>query len=309
MIFAVTKGIHWKYICDGNNVFTASMDVRYYSSPYDSGKDNRVSIVQMSSEELLELASRSEYKILMPTKFGGKLKNLSAPGIVGGGIGAVVLGPIGAAIGASLGAFIGSANNVKEEELTEVYHRCREKIQLWQEFDLKNIERENNEKRKYINNAASRWKKYHDMQSIDLIDNLTGFEFESILMNMYNNLGYSAKLTKGGSDWGVDIIAKKEGAIFAVQAKRYSGSVGTQAVQEVFSGTKFYNATSAVVITNSRFTDSAVHLAKKLGVTLIDRSGLLDMWLRAFPQKAHPHFCIEEYERIKHKIDYLLNTR
>lgn len=219
------------------------------------------------------------------------------------------MGPLGAVIGVSLGAVIGGTNNVKEEELREVYNRCKEKISLWEQFDHNKIKHEEKAKRKYLANAAARWKKYHEMQSIDLVDTLTGLEFESIIMSMYNNLGYNAQLTKGGADWGVDIIAKKESEIFAVQAKRYSGSVGTQAVQEVFSGAKFYNATSAVVITNSGFTGSAVHLAKRLGVTLVDRSGLLDMWLKAFPQNPHPNFSFEEYEKIKNKIDSLINKK
>jgi hypothetical protein len=308
MIFAIGNSVNWKYICCDSTVFTAARDVRYYSSPYDSGKDNRISIVRTDADSLLKLAENQKLNVLAPTKFAKKLQNSASPLLVGGGIGGIVLGPVGAAIGASLGAFIGSANNVKEEELRDVFQRCQRAALTWEDYDTRKLQNELVEKEKYLKLAISKWNKYYKLQSMSSIDNLTGFEFEVSLLRMYKNLGFEANLTKGGSDWGVDIIAKKDNSIYAIQAKRYNSPVGTQAVQEIFSGAKYYNANNAVLVTNSRFTDSAIHLAKKLEVSLVDRIKLVSLWSNAFPQQKIPEFKISEYEKLKQQIDIELKS-
>lgn len=314
MVFAVCNGGTWLYISDGQTVYSAHRDVRYYAKPpqpYYSAIGNRIVKLTINGDELLRLAAEKNFTVIRPSNFGRKLKTGTLPSLMGGGIGAVVLGPVGAAIGASLGAFIGAANpskNASEKELLEVFARCREGYALWQNYDREKNAREIATREKYIKNAKLRWTKFHHLQSISNIDSFTGTEFEFFLKNMYVNLGYKAKLTKNGADWGVDIIAELDGSIFAIQAKRYSGTVGTQAIQEVFAGSKYYNATHPVVVTNSRFTDSAVNLAMKIGVALVDRSVLLKMCSEAFPHREIPEFTLDDYEKIKPKIDVALKT-
>jgi len=56
-----------------------------------------------------------------------------------------------------------------------------------------------------------------------------------------------------------------------VQAKRSQNAVGEAAVQQALSGKGYYDADQCVVITNSYFTPAAEALARRTGVTLIDR--------------------------------------
>ena len=67
--------------------------------------------------------------------------------------------------------------------------------------------------------------------------------------------------------------------MIAVQAKRYSSSVGVKAVQEIIGAVKMYDATEAWVVTNSYFTKQAIKLADINDVYLVDRKELIDMIL------------------------------
>lgn len=60
-----------------------------------------------------------------------------------------------------------------------------------------------------------------------------------------------------------------------IQAKRYQGSVGVHAVQEVLGGKAHHGAARALVITNSTFTPNALTLAAQSGVELWDRTQLI----------------------------------
>ena len=114
------------------------------------------------------------------------------------------------------------------------------------------------------------------IKKVDLfdIDTMGGQEFEIHLKNCFLNWGYSARLTPSTNDYGVDILVTVEDYKIAVQAKRYKGSVGISAIQEVLGGKAFYQCSHALVITTGTFTKNAINLAEQVGVTLIDRSQL-----------------------------------
>lgn len=114
---------------------------------------------------------------------------------------------------------------------------------------------------------------------IEDIDKMDGFQFERYLSELFHRHGYKVKVTPKSSDFGVDLLLKKDKGKIAVQAKRYKNKVGIKAVQEVKAGMDFYEADKAWVVTNSYFTSSAKNLAKKTNVRLIDRNELM-IWMR-----------------------------
>lgn len=126
---------------------------------------------------------------------------------------------------------------------------------------------------------ASRAFKKPNINNISLsqIDHMTGSEFEDYLVTLFKAKGYKTHRTKGSGDQGVDIILDERSGRTAIQAKRYSGSVGNKAVQEVVAGIRYYNADKAMVITNNNFTRSAIDLARVNNVELIDRNKLKKM--------------------------------
>lgn len=85
--------------------------------------------------------------------------------------------------------------------------------------------------------------------------------------------GWQAEMTKTSGDFGVDLIAQKETSVkdmrVAVQCKRYSGTVGVDAVQQVHTGRGFYDAEHAVVISTMGYTRAAKALAGRVGVELL----------------------------------------
>ena len=103
---------------------------------------------------------------------------------------------------------------------------------------------------------------------------MTGEQFEQYIASILRREGHVAKLTPRSGDYGVDIIMDN---CVAIQCKRYSGSVGLKAVQEVYAGMMHYGCSRAIVVTNSRFTKSAFRLAKELDVALWDGKAIQKM--------------------------------
>ncbi len=99
---------------------------------------------------------------------------------------------------------------------------------------------------------------------------MSGVEFERYLKKVFEHLGARVKETPVSGDQGVDLIVIFENTSIAIQAKRWSDSVGNKAVQEVHTGKDFYQCSYSAVVTNSRFTRSAYELANTVGCMLID---------------------------------------
>ena len=108
--------------------------------------------------------------------------------------------------------------------------------------------------------------------SISEIDTMTGLEFERFVAKLLKQKGYTdIKLTEK-FDYGVDIIATKDGIRWGIQVKRYSGLVKADAVRQVVTALKYYNCDRSMVITNSFFSNVAKDLAKSNECLLVNRS-------------------------------------
>ncbi len=104
---------------------------------------------------------------------------------------------------------------------------------------------------------------------------MSGEQYEIYCKYILKTSGWLVKETKASGDQGVDLIASNE--IFrkvCIQCKRYSKPVGNKAIQEVFTGKKFYDGSRAVVVSNAGFTKSARNLAQKTDVYLISDTDL-----------------------------------
>lgn len=96
-----------------------------------------------------------------------------------------------------------------------------------------------------------------------------GFEFEHRCAAFLKTKGYrKVSVTPPSGDQGIDVIAYKSGVKYGIQCKYYSAPVGNKAVQEAYSGARFYDCDRAVVMTNHTFTKAARELADKLEVEL-----------------------------------------
>lgn len=107
--------------------------------------------------------------------------------------------------------------------------------------------------------------------SLDVIDSMEGIQFEKYLYELFLALGYKVQLTAESGDYGADLILNDGDSCIVVQAKRHKSNVGITAVQEVLGAKAYYEADYAWVVTNSSFTNSAVELADRAGVSLYSR--------------------------------------
>ena len=112
----------------------------------------------------------------------------------------------------------------------------------------------------------------------DLFQDMEGHEFEYFCADLLKQKGFvDVEVTKGSGDYGVDILAEKEGVTYAIQCKRYKAPVGVKAIQEAYAGRDYYDRMVGVVMTNQYFTAPAVEAAGKLKILLWDGGYLESM--------------------------------
>lgn len=104
------------------------------------------------------------------------------------------------------------------------------------------------------------------------MDDMEGHEFEYFCADLLRDNGFTeVEVTRRSGDYGVDILAEKDGITYAVQCKCHTDPIGIRAVQEVYAGRDYYDRMVGVVMTNQYFTSAAVHAAEKLKILLWDR--------------------------------------
>ena len=104
------------------------------------------------------------------------------------------------------------------------------------------------------------------------LDEMDGFDFEYYCADLLADNGFvDIQVTRSSGDYGIDILAEKDGVTYAIQCKRYTGLVGVKAVQEAYAGRDYYDRMVGAVLTNQYFTKPAVQAARKLKILLWDR--------------------------------------
>ena len=109
-------------------------------------------------------------------------------------------------------------------------------------------------------------------------DTMEGREFEVFCADLLEKRGFTeVEVTRASGDFGIDILAQRDGVTFAIQCKRYTEPVGVKAVQEAYAGRDYYYCMVGAVLTNQYFTEAAVKAAQKLKILLWDRGYLEEM--------------------------------
>lgn len=106
------------------------------------------------------------------------------------------------------------------------------------------------------------------------VDDMGGIEFEHYVAAVLRGRGYSIEFTSATGDFGVDLIAIRDGVRTAVQCKRQARAVNGAAVQEVVAGAAVHHCTTTMVVTNHRYTRAAERLAEVHQCVLVDRTRL-----------------------------------
>jgi len=122
-----------------------------------------------------------------------------------------------------------------------------------------------------------------DTEIIERLRQLEGYEFEKFVAELWQRRGWDTTVTTESNDQGIDIIATQSTPYHEkelIQAKRYheSNRVGGPEIQQYVSlRHQEDNVDKVVVVTTSSFTDSAISIAKKANLKLIDAAGLAQL--------------------------------
>ena len=114
----------------------------------------------------------------------------------------------------------------------------------------------------------------YDIDGYSYSDDMDPIEYENMCAEILDENGWNTRITSASGDQGVDVFAEKDGESVVLQCKRYSTPVGNKAVQEAHAGKGFMGTTTAAVVTNSSYTQSAKQLAASLGVLLLHHDEL-----------------------------------
>ncbi|SPT88164.1 Mrr restriction protein-related [Bacillus cereus] len=103
-------------------------------------------------------------------------------------------------------------------------------------------------------------------------------KFEFLVADVFQNLGYKAKVTPGSNDGGKDIVLRKGRETKFVEVKRHTqGTIGRPAIQKLHSAIVDADAVGGYFVTLSNFNKNARKYAANKNIELIDGDALINM--------------------------------
>lgn len=118
-----------------------------------------------------------------------------------------------------------------------------------------------------------------DLESRPNLMELSPFEFENLVNNLFDRIGFDSKSTQASRDGGVDVVAFDPrpilGGKVVIQAKRYKNVVGVSAVRDLYGTMINEGANKGILVTTSHYGKDAYEFAKDKPIELIDGGGLL----------------------------------
>jgi len=121
----------------------------------------------------------------------------------------------------------------------------------------------------------------HNHASSDMLDDLSGIEFENLCSLLISKMGFDTQTTKASGDGGIDIVATSIEPLlrgrYIIQCKRYSGSVGEPAIRDLYGVVMAERANKGILITTGYFTKSALSFAEGKQLELINGTLLSEL--------------------------------
>ena len=162
----------------------------------------------------------------------------------------------------------------KEKEQRDLDSQYRENERLTRIKRRKNKERANS----WRESERLRVKEYY-LRRTKRFDTLNPFEFEQLVGQVYERLGYEVQLTPRTNDQGCDAILHKNGETSLVECKLYSAnrSIGRPLIQKFDSAMHHFKAVAGFFVTTGFFANTAVRYAEGKNITLIGPQTLLSL--------------------------------
>lgn len=119
------------------------------------------------------------------------------------------------------------------------------------------------------------------------VDRLSPGDFELFVRDVFAAAGWTdLQVTKVGvdhahGDGGVDLFGRKNGRNFAIEVKQRGPghTVDVLALNQLVTGAQLAGVQHRILVTNAYFTSEVVHRALRLGVELVDRDQLQNLWI------------------------------
>ncbi|SQD95017.1 Restriction endonuclease (fragment) [Parafrankia sp. Ea1.12] len=119
---------------------------------------------------------------------------------------------------------------------------------------------------------------FADLDSRPNLPKLSPNEFERLVKELFVAMGAEAWQTVPSKDGGVDAVATQKNLVFGgvclIQAKRWTGLVGLDAVHALTGVMTDHNATTGVLVTTSWFSRTSEQFAQRNRITLINGAEL-----------------------------------
>ena len=108
---------------------------------------------------------------------------------------------------------------------------------------------------------------------------LTPFEFEQLVGNLFSKMNLETRQTRTSRDGGVDVVAFDTrpvlGGKVVIQAKRYRHAVGVSAARDLYGTMINEGANKGILVTTSGYGPDAFEFCKDKPIELIDGGNLL----------------------------------
>jgi restriction endonuclease Mrr len=126
--------------------------------------------------------------------------------------------------------------------------------------------------------------KYIEVDLENNFQKLSPRQFEKAIQDLFVKMNYEVTLTNYIGDYGADLIVKKDSEILVVQCKKYmeKHKVGAPEVQRTLGSMYRYNASKAILVTTSDFTNKARIQAREAPIELWNNRILREQFMKAY---------------------------
>lgn len=116
--------------------------------------------------------------------------------------------------------------------------------------------------------------------------------YEVQVAEHFRELGYTAALSPGTNDYGLDVLAENDRERVAVQVKLYGGSarpVNRQMVMELCGVQRYFDCDRAVIVTDGKVRPDALEVARKLEIEFLHLPASSRVEMTSTSQKTSEH--------------------
>jgi len=101
---------------------------------------------------------------------------------------------------------------------------------------------------------------------------MTPSDYEQFVCRHFIKKGYTADVTPPTNDYGIDVVASKDGETIGIQAKMFGRTgrkINRQMIMELHGAKDYYGCHKAVLVTNGQVLETASTVAEQLGIEIV----------------------------------------